>query len=558
MKEADRWQKIILPSVGIFEGDEATLRKRLGEDPSDQQARKALAQEQLRRGHHGEAELLLRDLLFEAPGDRDAIFLLAQIALGKSQVARSGGLMDLWVLAVCDAGTYTRADFAIARAYAFSLLDLDHRDEAHRFASFLRLLDSDGWSAALLKAELLLRGGQADAAAKIFGNLKAHKPDSRSPYVGLYGCIRTKGPSGRAAELLQEYFRRFPTFHVPARQSPPAASVLVLDGYYLPGEQPRTIGDGIDAYLRYNTISQIFPFANRRIAYTALMVDHPEIERVAAAITGYDIVFNNVANSDAFSRNRLLECSKRAISALGKPVLNQPAQVASTSRQANYLRFQDATDFVFPRTETHRIRPEDASAAASDLAERFAFPVILRAAEMHHGVGVVLVGNRQELAEAIEKAGGEPIYAIQHFDFVSADGLYRKYRMVCIGDRLLPVRIDFGTKWMVHRSDEGETMLKERAALRDEERAFLSNPPTYLGGSHIDALRFVARTIGLDFLGIDFAVDRRGRLIVFEANAAMSVLDPDRNKAYGYFRDAGRRLIFSFEDMLINRAERGA
>jgi hypothetical protein len=59
--------------------------------------------------------------------------------------------------------------------------------------------------------------------------------------------------------------------------------------------------------------------------------------------------------------------------------------------------------------------------------------------------------------------------------------------------------------------------------MRAEEEAFLADHRQRLGGALADAVRAVGRALDLDFGGMDCAIDREGRLVVFEANAAMRV-----------------------------------
>jgi len=61
--------------------------------------------------------------------------------------------------------------------------------------------------------------------------------------------------------------------------------------------------------------------------------------------------------------------------------------------------------------------------------------------------------------------------------------------------------------------------------MRQEEERFLEDPGGVFNAAHMDALRAMARATGLDYGGIDCGVGRDGRIVVFEANAAMLVHD---------------------------------
>ena len=58
-------------------------------------------------------------------------------------------------------------------------------------------------------------------------------------------------------------------------------------------------------------------------------------------------------------------------------------------------------------------------------------------------------------------------------------------------------------------------------SLQEQEKRFLNDPESCIGPNALCALEQIQKLIGLDYFGIDFALDVSGDLIVFEANAAM-------------------------------------
>ena len=71
---------------------------------------------------------------------------------------------------------------------------------------------------------------------------------------------------------------------------------------------------------------------------------------------------------------------------------------------------------------------------------------------------------------------------------------------------------------------------------REEERRFLEDMPGVLASRGLEALQSIAETVGLDYFGVDFAIAPDGRLRVFEANAAMAMLDPPEDPIWDYRR----------------------
>jgi len=65
--------------------------------------------------------------------------------------------------------------------------------------------------------------------------------------------------------------------------------------------------------------------------------------------------------------------------------------------------------------------------------------------------------------------------------------------------------------------------MAESAAHREEERRFLDDMEAVLGDAGMVRLAAVRDAMQLDYGGVDFGRDRDGRIIAFEANAAMAI-----------------------------------
>ena len=89
-------------------------------------------------------------------------------------------------------------------------------------------------------------------------------------------------------------------------------------------------------------------------------------------------------------------------------------------------------------------------------------------------------------------------------------------------------------------------------SLQGQEKRFLNDHVSYLGENALCALQQIQGLIGLDYFGIDFALDASGDLIVFEANAAMrqNVVDIDD---FPYLRESLDRIANAFMEMVRSR-----
>ncbi len=92
----------------------------------------------------------------------------------------------------------------------------------------------------------------------------------------------------------------------------------------------------------------------------------------------------------------------------------------------------------------------------------------------------------------------------------------------------------------------------EHPWMQQEELAFLSGPATVFSDRNYQALRTIRDRIGLDFFGIDCALDASGDLVVFEVNASMLV--HDQNADFPYKGPFVRAIKLAFDAMLQRRA----
>jgi hypothetical protein len=61
--------------------------------------------------------------------------------------------------------------------------------------------------------------------------------------------------------------------------------------------------------------------------------------------------------------------------------------------------------------------------------------------------------------------------------------------------------------------------------------------------------------LSLDYGGIDFGLNGRGEVLLFEANATMAVYWPDANPGWDDRRPAVERVYTAVREMLISRAD---
>ena len=83
-----------------------------------------------------------------------------------------------------------------------------------------------------------------------------------------------------------------------------------------------------------------------------------------------------------------------------------------------------------------------------------------------------------------------------------------------IGGRLYPLHLAISQDWKVHYFTAN---MSESPTYRAEEKEFLEDMPRVLGEKAMAALTSIANALGLDYAGIDFALNKDGSVLLFEA-----------------------------------------
>ncbi len=269
---------------------------------------------------------------------------------------------------------------------------------------------------------------------------------------------------------------------------------------------------------------------NDRFAVTRLYVEAFD-ER--DALPPHDVLVNGIADADVHLE-RFVKAA-RICARSAAPVLNHPARVARTGRIENAVRL-GALDHV----RTARTVPFSADAPS-------AFPFLLRAAGFHMGRYFERIDDASHLEGVLAAMPPVPLLAIELLDTRSTDGLFRKYRTIAVRGCLYPLHLAIGTSWRVHYFSSA---MEASDAYRDEERSFLTDPVAVLGPIAWTALERVAASLDLEYCGIDFALDRRGDIIIFEANPAMTViLPPDDDERFAYRVPATQAVLRAMREL---------
>jgi len=261
---------------------------------------------------------------------------------------------------------------------------------------------------------------------------------------------------------------------------------------------------------------------------------------------GVDVVVNLI--SDADQALDVLPIAADLTKQLGKPIINDPDKILRTTRDAIAGLLQGIPGCRVPAIIRLEAAP-DRSAAAREAALLLPFPVLARPIGTHGGDDFEKFDDAAGLANFLAARPGDDCYLIEYVDYRSADGHYRKYRFIFVGADILPYHLAIGSDWKLHHDS---TDMREHPWMQREELAFLGGPDTVFSDRNYQALRTIRDRIGLDFFGVDCALDASGDLVVFEANASMLV--HDQNADFPYKGPFVRDIKLAFDAMLQRRA----
>jgi hypothetical protein len=187
---------------------------------------------------------------------------------------------------------------------------------------------------------------------------------------------------------------------------------------------------------------------------------------------------------------------------------------------------KDIPSLVVPRIR--RIARADMAAFAT-ANEGLARPLLVRPTGSHGGDDLERLDNRAELAAYAQRVPADEYYVSDFWDYRGTDGLFRKYRLIFVDCQVFPYHLAITRHWLAHywRAEMAD-------AMKREEEAFLADFRQAFRGPAADAVREAARRLELDYAGMDCTILPDGRVLVFEANAAMLMHLRESRAAFAY------------------------
>ena len=430
-------------------------------------------------------------------------------------------------------------DEAAQRVY----LDILRLDPTHRLA-----LDEIGL--------LALTNGYRAAAKTAFQQAAHHHPGDLTAWVTLGNMALEDGDLPAARGHYQNALAQNAEC-TPAHQGMARILTLLGDddaarphwdrgfaGHAVVSRHYRGIEPGLDvlflAASRGGNV-RLRPWMDDRIfAVTVIYADYYDITQPLPA---HLLVVNAIGDADlcpeALTRAQAIVAQAQA------PVINHPARIQNTGRVAISQLCTGIAGLIAPRV---------ALTSRSDLltTAQTEYPLLLRAPGFHTGQHFVRVDAPEDLARAIALLPGDALFAIEYLDASGADGMTRKYRVMFIDGAIYPWHLAIAADWKVHYYTAA---MVDHPSHREEEKRFLDNMAETLGGRAMAALHALQHALALDYAGVDFALAPDGSVLLFEANATMTMNAPPPEAIWDYRRAAAAAAQKAVSDMLRRRAQ---
>jgi hypothetical protein len=285
-----------------------------------------------------------------------------------------------------------------------------------------------------------------------------------------------------------------------------------------------------------------------RLFQTTVLVSEYYDPRVP--LPPHDVVFNSIGDADVCGEG--LQAASDVLRRTSRPVINDPQAVRKTGRAANAERFRSLPGVIAPRMATvPRAKLASANAAAVAAAHGFGFPLLLRVPGFHTGRHFIRIERPEQLAAAASELPGDTVWLIEQLDARDGSGSFRKIRVMIVDRKLYPLHLAISHHWKVHyfRADMAESVEN-----RSQDGAFLADMAGFIGRRGMAALERINAALGLDYGGIDFAVNASGNILLFEANATMVMAPLTADPKWDYRRPAFDAVFAAVRGMLRQRA----
>ena len=241
-----------------------------------------------------------------------------------------------------------------------------------------------------------------------------------------------------------------------------------------------------------------------------------------------------------------------------RPLLNPPRLIRNLDRDKLYALLRGIRGLDMPATacvtRAQLSKITQANAGLADVATELKFPIILRPRGSHAGVGLARIEDGSMLEEYLSGRPEQEFFVARFVDYASADGRFRKYRVVFVDGHAYACHMAIADRWDIWYLNAGMAF---SASKRLEEERFMRDFDVDFAARHRGTLAAIAERVGLDYFIIDCAENKNGELLMFEADNTAIVHNMDSPAVFPYKPPQMRKIFDAFAGMLYRRARPG-
>ncbi|MDE1939493.1 MAG: hypothetical protein KGI68_10765 [Alphaproteobacteria bacterium] len=236
-----------------------------------------------------------------------------------------------------------------------------------------------------------------------------------------------------------------------------------------------------------------------------------------------------------------------------RKVLNPAMRIRALDRDRLYRLLRSVSGLEIPMT-ARLSRPDLAALSEMDLPRWLddgGFPLIVRPIGSHAGRGLAKLENVSDIAGYLAQRPEAEFFISRFVDYASSDGLFRKYRLVCVDGVPYACHMAISDEWKIWYLNADMTLSEGKRA---EEAHFMATFDGEFAARHAVALSEAINRIGLDYFQIDCAETRNGDLLVFEADNTAIVHNMDPPAVFPYKAPQMQKVFDAFVAMLYDHA----
>ncbi|RXH42687.1 ATP-grasp domain-containing protein [Bradyrhizobium zhanjiangense] len=265
-----------------------------------------------------------------------------------------------------------------------------------------------------------------------------------------------------------------------------------------------------------------------------------------------------VIASDSEECREALALIEKAAPHWPRPLLNRPDLIGNLDRDKLYRLLTGVPGLDIPAT-VHATREQlsdlvQGRIACEAIADELHFPMIARPRGSHAGVGLAKLIDAAALAAYLAERKEQDFFVARFVDYVSPDGLYRKYRLAMVDGKPYACHMAIADRWDIWYLNAFMAFSEEKRA---EEAVFMLDFDHSFAARHKSALEEMSRRVGLDYFIVDCAENQDGELLVFEADNTAVVHNMDSPVVFPYKPPQMRKIFAAFTAMLSRHARAG-